>query len=175
MSSKPLANKEKTKPRGRAIVFPAPGHNHDRCSADALSHAEVLCRARGERLTPIRREVLATLAADHRPFGAYELIDRLAADKKRLAPITVYRALDFLVANGLVHRIESRNAYLACINNHADSETVVFLICENCGAVGEAASSSVAETIAAAAKSAGFTPHAPVIEISGICSHCRQN
>jgi Fur family zinc uptake transcriptional regulator len=137
-----------------------------------MAHAEALCRARGERLTPIRREVLEELAAHHRPLGAYDIIDRLSAHAKRLAPITVYRALDFLVDNGLVHRIESQNAYLACIHKHDARETVVFLICERCGAVGEAASRSVAESLTTAAKAAGFTPRAPVIEITGICTHC---
>src|SRR5215472_4772220 len=99
-----------------ASVFPAPDHDHARCSADAMAHAEALCTERGERLTPMRRRVLETLAASHRPLGAYEIIDRLADSAPRPAPITVYRALDFLLANGLVHRIESRNAFIACIN-----------------------------------------------------------
>jgi Fur family zinc uptake transcriptional regulator len=138
-----------------------------------MAHAESLCRARGERLTPIRRQVLEALAAQHRPFGAYDLIDQLSRHKKRLAPITIYRALDFLVENGLVHRIESRNAYLACINNHDAREIVVFLICERCGSVGETPSTSVAASLGAAAKAAGFAPRAPLIEIAGLCAHCR--
>ena len=80
----------------------------------------------------------------------------------------------FLTTQGLVHRIESRNAFLACINNHASGAPVVFLICEHCGAVGEAASGAVADSLNAAAKSAGFTPKSPVIEISGVCKHCRE-
>jgi Fur family zinc uptake transcriptional regulator len=167
------AKHKKIAARGSRTVFPPPGHNHDRCSAEAMAHAEALCAGRGERLTPIRRQVLETLAAHHRPLGAYEVIDRLAEKVKRLAPITVYRALDFLVENGLVHRIESRNAFLACVNNHQSSDMVVFLICERCGSVGEAPSSLVAETLTAAARAAGFTPRAPVIEISGLCTHCR--
>jgi len=134
-----------------------------------------LCAARGERLTPIRRQVLEALAAHHRPLGAYEIIDRLAGDGPRRAPITVYRALDFLLANGLVHRIESRNAFIACLNEHGASEIVVFLICERCGAVGEGPSAAVADTLKAAAKAAGFVPRAPVIEIAGICAHCRES
>lgn len=153
-------------------VFPAPDHDHGRCSADAMAHAEVLCGQRGQRLTPTRRLVLESLTASHRPLGAYEIIDRLADRGPRPAPITIYRALDFLVENGLVHRIESRNAFIACINNHASGTMVVFLICERCGAVGEAPSTAVAETLVTAAKSAGFTPKTPVIEITGICSHC---
>ena len=79
----------------------------------ALAEAESACAARGLRLTPIRRQVLNALYATHRPMSAYDLIDRLAAEggAKRLAPITVYRALDFLMENGFVHELESRNAY----------------------------------------------------------------
>ena len=88
-------------------VFPAPDHDHDRCSADALAHAEALCVKRGERLTPMRRKVLEALTASHKPLGAYEIIERSAANGGvRPAPITVYRALDFLRDNGFVHRIE---------------------------------------------------------------------
>jgi Fur family zinc uptake transcriptional regulator len=156
-------------------IFPAPDHDHDRCTADAIAHAEALCAARAQRLTPIRRKVLVTLASSHKPLGAYEIIDRLAAKNgPRLAPITIYRALDFLCENGLVHRIESRNAYLACINNHQTGTMVVFLICEHCGACGEAPSAALADTLLAAARGAGFIPKTPVIEITGICSHCRR-
>jgi Fur family zinc uptake transcriptional regulator len=91
----------------------------------------------------------------------------------RPAPITVYRALEFLRDNCLIHRIESRNAFVACVHNHASAEPVVFLICERCGAVGEAASMAVAATLSSAARAAGFTPKSPVIEIGGICAHCR--
>jgi Fur family zinc uptake transcriptional regulator len=156
-----------------AAVFPAPDHDHGRCSADALAHAEAVCVKRGERLTAMRRHVLEVLAASHKPLGAYEIIDEVAARGPRPAPITIYRALDFLTAQGLVHRIESRNAFLACINNHAADAPVVFLICEHCGAVGEAPSTAVAESLNAAAKSAGFSPKSPVIEITGVCKHCR--
>ena len=154
-------------------VFPAPDQDHERCSADALAHAEALCAKRGERLTAMRRKVLEALTASHKPLGAYELIDQVALQGPRPAPITIYRALDFLTAQGLVHRIESRNAFLACIHNHASDAPVVFLICEQCGAAGEAPSAAVADSLNAAAKSAGFAPKARVIEISGVCRHCR--
>ena len=155
----------------KQAIFPSPGHNHDRCASDAIAHAEALCAERQERLTPVRRRVLEALLASHAPLGAYELIDRLAADGGRPAPITIYRALDFLREQGLVHRIESRNAFIACVHNHATGDPVVFLICETCGAVGEAAGAAVAETIRTASRAAGFTPKTPVIEISGICAH----
>ncbi|MEJ2433804.1 MAG: transcriptional repressor [Pseudolabrys sp.] len=154
-------------------AFPAPGHDHERCASDAIGHAEAICAARAERLTPMRRQVLQALLASHAPLGAYELIDRLAETGARPAPITIYRALDFLREQGLVHRIESRNAFIACVHNHASGDPVVFLICEQCGAVGEAASAAVADTIRRASRAAGFTPKTPVIEISGICAHCK--
>ena len=139
-----------------------------------MAAAEVLCGQRGQRLTPIRRKVLAALLGTHKPLGAYEIIERLALTGPRLAPITTYRALEFLRENGLVHRIESRNAFVACVHNHAASALVVFLICERCGAVGEAASAAVAQTLKTAARTAGFMPKAPVIEIGGVCAHCRE-
>src|SRR3954471_6091356 len=128
-------------------VFHAPDHDHAQCEADALAEAEAVCAARDVRLTRIRRQVLAVLVSDHRPLGAYEIMDRLAGSGPRPAPITVYRALDFLLENGLVHRIASRNAFIACVHNHAAADSIVFLICERCGAVGEAPSAAVADTL----------------------------
>jgi Fur family transcriptional regulator, zinc uptake regulator len=156
-----------------ASIFPLPGHDHDRCSADAIAHAEKLCAERGQRLTPMRRKVLEILTASHIPLGAYDIMDKAAGNGPRPAPITIYRALDFLREQGLVHRIESRNAFLACGGNHLADALVVFLICESCGAAGEAPASAVSQSLADAAKSADFTPKMSVIEITGICSNCR--
>jgi Fur family transcriptional regulator, zinc uptake regulator len=154
-------------------VFPRPDHDHQRCASDAIAHAEALCAARKERLTPVRRRVLEALLASHQPLGAYELIDRLAVRGQRPAPITIYRALEFLREQELVHRIESRNAFIACVHSHASNDPIVFLICEKCGVVGEAASAAVADTIKNASRAVGFVPKTPVIEISGICAHCK--
>jgi len=154
-------------------VFPAPDHDHGRCSSDAMAHAESLCAQRGQRLTPMRRQVLEALLGSHRPLGAYELIERVDAKEGRPAPITIYRALDFLIENGFVHRIESRNAFIACVHNHENDAPVVFLLCERCGTVGEAQAVAIAESVKAASRAAGFTPKIPVIEITGVCSHCR--
>jgi Fur family zinc uptake transcriptional regulator len=161
MTAKPLA------------IFPAPDHDHVSCASAAIAHAEELCAARSQRLTPMRRHVLETLLASHRPLGAYEIMERLA-DNGRPAPITVYRALDFLRDNGLVHRIESRNAFVACVREHAGTDPIVFLICERCGAVGEAPGGTVGEALKSSCRAAGFAPKSPVIEIAGICSHCRE-
>jgi Fur family zinc uptake transcriptional regulator len=153
-------------------IFPAPDHDHQRCASSAIAHAEALCGARAQRLTPMRRQVLEALLASHKPLGAYEIIERLA-DKNRPAPITIYRALDFLRENGLVHRIESRNAFVACVHNHESDDLVVFLICERCGAVGEAPGGAAAEALKTSSRAAGFSPKSPLIEIAGICAHCR--
>ena len=118
-------------------TFPAPDHDHGRCAADAIAHAEQVCAKRAQKFTPIRRQVLQALLSSHRPLGAYEVIDELAKTMPRPAPITVYRALDFLMENGLVHRIESRNAFLACAHDHDATSMVAFLICDHCGSVGE--------------------------------------
>jgi Fur family zinc uptake transcriptional regulator len=156
--------------------FAAPGHDHGACAGAVIERAEALCAARGARLTEIRRRVLEALAADHAPAGAYDVIGRLSEKGgKPPAPITVYRALDFLLAHGLAHRIESRNAYVACSHDHAADAAgpVVFLICERCGAVGEAASAGFSEALDALARGSDFRPRAPVIEVSGECAHCR--
>jgi Fur family zinc uptake transcriptional regulator len=154
-------------------IFPAPDHDHERCASTAIAYAEAQCTARAQRLTPIRRQVLEALLESHNPLGAYEIIERLAEKNGRLAPITVYRALDFLRQNGLVHRIESRNAFVACVHNHAGGDLVVFLICERCGAVGEGPGAAVADALKASSRAAGFSPKNPLIEIVGVCSHCR--
>src|SRR5262249_12281487 len=107
----PAAKMSKVKTTAAAArpgaVFPAPDHDHDRCPTDAMPAPEALGAERGQRLTPIRRAVLAALLGSHRPLGAYEIIERLAPKGPRPAPITAYRALEFLRQNGLVHRIES--------------------------------------------------------------------
>lgn len=92
----------------------------------------------------------------------------------RPAPITVYRALDFLMENGLVHRIESRNAFLACAHNHDETTMVAFLICEMCGSVGEIPATPLAQSFNEAARGTGFSPKLSVVEITGICAHCQK-
>jgi Fur family transcriptional regulator, zinc uptake regulator len=155
-----------------AHAFPEPNHDHAQCAADAIAHAEVVCRDRGQRFTPIRRHVLEALLASHRPLGAYDVIEQLAKRGAPPAPITVYRALDFLIEQGLVHRIVSRNAFLACAHNHDERATVAFLICELCGAVGEIAAASLAQPLIDSASDGGFTPKLTVVEITGTCAHC---
>jgi len=155
-------------------AFPAPDHDHHRCTADALVHAERVCEARAQKFTPIRRQVLQALLSSHRPLGAYEVIDDLAKSMPRPAPITVYRALEFLMANGLVHRTDSRNAFLACAHDHDAAAMVAFLICERCGSVGEIPAVPVAQSLNSAARATGFAPKLSVVEITDTCAHCQK-
>ncbi len=140
-----------------------------------MRRAEGVCERQGARLTSLRRGVLGAVGESHHAAGAYEIIERLGRSGPRPAPISIYRALDFLTALGLVHRIESRNAFVACVSRHEHGEMIVFLICEHCGAVGEAPSAAVADQLKSAARAAGFAPKAPVIEISGVCAHCQKH
>src|SRR5262249_61727897 len=116
-----------------ATVFLDPRPNHARGAPGALSRAGKGCPGAGQRPTPSRRKVLEALADSHKPLGAFDIM--AAVGGPRPAPITVYRALEFLIGLGLVHRIASRNAFLACVNNHRTGALVTFLICESCGAV----------------------------------------
>ena len=116
-------------------AFPAPEHDHDRCLAEAMERARAAFSDKGLKLTPLRQSVFREIAASHKAIGAYDVLDRLAAKGERLAPISVYRAIDALVAAGIVHRFESRNAFFACHAGHDMRQLV--LACETCGRVAE--------------------------------------
>ena len=154
--------------------FPALDHDHKRCVADALARAEEACDARGARLTPLRRRVLQALAESHSPLGAYEIVERLRKTREPVPAMSVYRALDFLVAEGLAHRIESKNAFLACIHGHETDDVVLFLLCERCKRVAEVTSGALGRDLMQAARGIGFSTRAPVLEITGLCSACRK-
>ena len=142
---------------------PAPDHPHRH--GEGETHGD---------LTPGRRRILDVLASAGQPLGAYEMIDLIAARSgKRPAPISIYRALDFLVDHGLVHRLASRNAYLACDHRHRASDPVAFLICDTCGTVSEATSEPMQRSLDAVAEKAGFLPRSRVIEVTGTCATCK--
>ncbi|HRK24280.1 MAG TPA: Fur family transcriptional regulator [Beijerinckiaceae bacterium] len=143
-------------------------------SAEArLAEAEAVCARKGSRLTAQRRMVLEHLVGAGRALGAYDLISRIEATAgRKLAPITIYRALDFLVEAGLVHRIESHNAFFACPAGHGPHPNAVFMICETCGSVNEAASARIAEELSRLAMRSGFVPQSHIIELTGHCAAC---
>ena len=141
-------------------------HDHSHCEG----HGDHVA---GLNLTPGRQSVLDMLCAAGKPLGAYEMIDRLVgANGRRPAPISVYRALDYLVENGLVHRLATRNAFLACAHDHKGADPTVFLICEACGQVEESHSTSIGEGLLALSQRLGFKANAQMIEVSGVCAQC---
>lgn len=149
---------------------------HDACQAgadDVLARAEAVCRERGLQFTPLRREVLEAVAEAGKAQGAYDIAERLSAPGKRVAPVSVYRALDFLMEQGLVHRIASRNAFIPCAHTHAPGEGVIFLICRSCGVVDEASSQEVEGGLGRTLARAGFTPTHSILEVEGDCGACR--
>jgi Fur family zinc uptake transcriptional regulator len=151
-------------------AFPAPEHDHDLCLEEAMERAREAFRRRGLKLTPLRQSVFREIAASHKAIGAYEVLDRFAARGERLAPISVYRAIEALVAAGMVHRFESRNAYFACQAGHEMRRLV--LACEACGRVAEVDGGRAFAAIDKSAGAAAFTAHAAVIEVWGLCANC---
>ena len=161
-------------------MFELEVHGHSHCISQVLDDAETLCKNRGVRLTDQRKAVLKVLASSHVPASAYDILDRLNRLRKEkgdamLAPVSIYRALEFLLDNGFVHRIESRNAYVACTHCKDDhGDVTIFLLCEQCGRADEYQSETLSGLIDAIAATEQFLPNAPVMEIRGLCVDCRQ-
>ncbi len=147
-------------------------HDHADCSGDVMARAEALSRQSGARLTPVRRRTLEILLEAHRALGAYDVLERLAADGFGNQPPVAYRALDFLVEQGLVHRIARLNAFAACMHP-GEAHSPVFLICRECNIVAEAAAAPVRSALDAAAGELGFVVEGSTIEALGLCPACR--
>ena len=152
-------------------VFPFTRHDHARCLKSLLGRAEDLCGRAGVRLTKLRREVLRAVAGSHKAIGAYDIIDTMARNGNKPAPISVYRALEFLVAQGLVHKIESRNAFVACCHGEHAGDAVL-MICEDCGVVAEIDAGPELTALNARAEQHGFHARHAVTELTGICGAC---
>lgn len=154
-------------------AFPRPGHNHARCIDEAIARAEKVCLERGARFTERRRRVLMLIWESHMPVGAYEILARMNEEEgARVAPMTVYRALDFLIEHDLAHRIASRNAFVGC-SQPEERHAGQFLICRGCGRVAEIEERSIADALRAGAERVGFDVASPVIEVEGACRDCR--
>ena len=154
-------------------------HVHD--SESFVAAVEVACQQRGLRLTPIRARVLGLIADGGKPLKAYDLLDQITQDKGRdgagagaAAPPTVYRALDFLLANGFIHKLESVNAFVACHHPSTAQHSVPFLICDRCHSATELEDASIVASLDAAARGLGFAPQAQTLEVHGLCAKCAQ-
>jgi Fur family zinc uptake transcriptional regulator len=154
---------------------------------DLLARADAICAGRGAKLTALRRDVLGLILDADTPVGAYDLLDRLRRSRGNAAPPTVYRALEFLGAQGLVHRVERLAAFVGCVSHpephphtpadaaptpHAHTHAVQFLICRSCGRAIELDDYELAHALAAAAARRGFTVGAATIEAEGLCASC---
>ncbi|MEJ1991829.1 MAG: Fur family transcriptional regulator [Maritimibacter sp.] len=148
-------------------------HDHANCTGEALQQAEAICAEAGVRLTPVRRRALEILLEAHRAMGAYDVLERLAADGFGHQPPVAYRALDFLVDQGLAHRIRRLNAFTAC-THPADAHAPIFLICEGCNAVAEAPGQRVRGALDLAASELGFAIERANVEALGTCPSCRE-
>jgi len=150
-------------------------HNHQHCIDTALSCAQQVCKEHNARLTTLRQQVLLLIWQNHRPLGAYDLMAMLAQETGRqIAPPTVYRALDFLLSLGLIHRIHSLNAYIGCPNPSHQHQSY-FFICAKCHHTVESNDQRLATTIADVGVATGFSMTQAFLEVLGLCSQCQQD
>lgn len=144
---------------------------NNKALSQVLERADALCRKRGLQLTEHRKIVLQLLSASNRPLSAYELLESMRSVVKNPAPPTVYRALDFLLEQGLVHKIESVHAYVGCAHPD-DTHVSQFLICNDCGEIAEIEDRSMATSLKALGEATGFRTKRPVVELLGTCAQC---
>ena len=152
-------------------------HNHNDCVDTAMALARTTCLEAGLRLTPTREQVLFLIWQSHKPLGAYDIIAQLTAHKhegerKVIAPPTVYRALEFLLTQGFIHRIASLNAFVGC-SLHKAEHISQFLLCSQCGIAIEMDSQNINRAIQQKADSFGFAIQSETIEVIGLCSRCQ--
>ena len=149
-------------------------HVHD--AAGFVAAVERACNERGLRLTAIRARVLSLVAAAGKPIKAYDLLEQVREGEGAgaAAPPTVYRALDFLLANGFIHKLESINAFVACHHPSSAQHSVPFLICNRCHSATELEDAGIVATLDAAARALGFAPQAQTLEVHGLCGKCAQ-
>jgi len=155
-------------------TFPDRHHDHRKCVHTALARAEDICAVHGARLTELRRQVFELVWQSHTPVGAYDILERLSAGARKAQPPTVYRALEFLLEQGLIHRIESLNAYIGCAVP-GDGHAGQFLICRDCGMAAELVDQRIDAAIDQGAAAAGFSIEHPTVELEGVCAGCQRS
>jgi len=143
-----------------------------RDAEQALARAQRICALRGARLTAVRRRVLELILAADQPIGAYALLAALQPERGKLGPPTVYRALDFLLAHRLIHKLESVSAFVACDDVEHPHESQ-FMICDDCGAAEEIHDDAIVQSLRQLGEDRGFSVARPVIEARGVCPTCR--
>ncbi|HET8942417.1 MAG TPA: transcriptional repressor [Rudaea sp.] len=152
--------------------IPHPQHHHHAHNARAfVREVAAACDERGLRLTEIRGQVLELIADSRKPVKAYDLLDRLKDARSNAAPPTVYRALDFLLDNGFIHKLQSINAYVSC-HHPSVVHQVPFLICDVCESATEICDERVSGLLNDQARGLGFRPRAQTLEVHGVCKNC---
>jgi Fur family zinc uptake transcriptional regulator len=146
-------------------------YDHERCVSTAVSRAHDLCTSRGAKLTELREQVLELVWRSHAPIGAYEILDQLAVTRGRVAPPTVYRALEFLGREGLIHRIDRLNAYVGC-PQPGRAHQAYFFICRDCGDAAEIHDEELGTALARCVQRAAFKVDSVTIELAGLCARC---
>ncbi len=147
-------------------------HDHANCASNVLSHADHLIAEQGLRMTPVRRAALEILLSQQKAMGAYDVLEKLSEQGFGNQPPVAYRALEFLVDNGLAHRVRRLNAFAACTRPDTHHRPV-FLICRECDAVAEASSEHVQAALSDAATNEGFQIERVNVEILGLCPTCQ--
>ncbi len=153
------------------VKSPDPSQHPDRVES-ALAVAEALCQRRGRRFTPIRRKVLELLLQHERSLKAYELLDEIRAIYPNATPPTVYRALDFLLEEGLVHRVETLNSFMAC-GDAAGAPHNLLVVCTRCGNVAEIHDDIVRNRLADRIRTTGYRLAGEEIEVKALCVECQ--
>ncbi|MGH1471996.1 MAG: Fur family transcriptional regulator [Cellvibrionaceae bacterium] len=157
----------------RDMNLPLHNHDHQHCIDDALDVAKTLCQQRGVKLTQQREQVLKLVWQSHKPLGAYALMEMLAdAITKPVAPPTVYRALEFLSEQGLIHKIHSLNAFVGCATPNQAHHSH-FLICRDCHVAIECGDNELIHSIDSIANQFDFTVDHQSLEVMGLCSDCQ--
>jgi Fur family zinc uptake transcriptional regulator len=169
MAEKPPSDHVHPDPAGLAFTR----HDHARCRGEVMARAEALSAASGARLTPVRRQTLEILLQSHRALGAYEVLERLAEEGFGNQPPVAYRALEFLVEQGLAHRIRRLNAFAACMTP-GEAHLPAFFICRGCDSVAEAPAEVVRGAVEAAARDIGFSVERMNVEALGLCPACAE-
>ena len=153
------------------VPFQPDRHDHGQCISEAIAAAETYCKKHGLSFTPLRRQVLELVWSSHGPIGASELLDKLRVSRGNAEPPTVYRALDFFIEHGLIHRIESLNAYVGC-GDPARRHGGQFLICRDCKSVAELDDIAIDRAVIRRAVALGFEAEQQTVEVVGRCSAC---
>ncbi len=137
-----------------------------------LETAAQACSQQGARFTDLRRDVLRLILEAEGPSIAYELLDQLKQTRKGAVPPTIYRALDFLMEQRLIHKVERLNAFIPCTEAGNHRHAVQLLICRTCGTVAEIEDRAVSKALEHAAEREGFHPDHTMVELDGTCAAC---